>query len=358
MSSRLDPWLLLAVLAILGASLLTLSSLGDAVGSGVFTRQLVWGGLGLAALLVTASIHWSLVDRLAPWAYAAAVIALLAVLFFGEVRGGTRGWFAFGPFTLQPSEFARLATALMLAAVLGRTEGAWLGARQALIAVTVVAVPVGLILLQPDLGIVLTYSPVLLAALWVCGLRPPVWWALVVVAVLAVGAAWQWGLQDYQKERVLTVLNPDRDPYGAGYQARQSKIAVGSGGLLGQGVGRGSQSQLRFLPAQHTDFVFAVWSEATGFVGATGLLGAYVLLFWRLLRITLATRDRSNLLLAAMVTAWIAFQVVVNLGVVVAWLPTTGITLPLFSYGGSSILVTCIGIGLVQGIWSQRLVNR
>jgi rod shape determining protein RodA len=295
---------------------------------------------------------------MAPWVYGAAIAALVAVLLVGEVRGGTRGWFAVGPFTLQPSEFARLATVVMLAAILGRSEGVWLGLRQALLAVAVVALPVALILLQPDLGIALTYLPVLLAAFWVCGLRAPVWWALALVAVLAAAAAWQWGLQDYQKERVLTVLNPDRDPYGAGYQARQSKIAVGSGSLLGQGVGRGSQSQLRFLPAQHTDFVFAVWSESTGFVGATGLLAAYVLLLWRLLRVTLATRDRSTLLLAAMVTGWIGFQVVVNLGVVVAWLPTTGITLPLMSYGGSSILVTCLGIGLVQGVWSQRLVNQ
>ena len=358
MSTRLDPWLLLAVIAILGASLLTLSSLGDAVGHGVFTRQLVWSVLGLAVLLITARLHWSLIDRMAPWVYGAAVVALLAVLLFGQVRGGTRGWFAIGPFTLQPSEFGRLAAAIMLAAVLGRSEGIWLGGRQIGLALVIVATPVALILLQPDLGIALTYVPVLLAALWVCGLRPVVWWVLLVVALLGSAAAWQWGLQAYQKERVLTVLNPDRDPYGAGYQARQSKIAVGSGGLGGQGIGRGSQSQLRFLPAQHTDFVFAVWAEATGFVGTTGLIGAYALLFWRLLHITLATRDRSSLLLSSMITAWLGFQVVVNLGVVVAWLPTTGITLPLFSYGGSSILVTCLGLGLVQGIWGQRLVNR
>jgi rod shape determining protein RodA len=176
--------------------------------------------------------------------------------------------------------------------------------------------------------------------------------------VVAGAVAWNTTLKDFQKERVLTVLDPERDPYGVGYQVRQSKIAVGSGGGVGQGVGQGSQSLLRYLPAQHTDFAFAVWAEATGFVGASGLILAYGLLLFRI-GLTAAVADsRFGLVLAMLIGAWLAFQVAVNLGVVVGLLPTTGITLPLFSYGGSSLLSTCAALGVVQSVWRHRLVNQ
>jgi rod shape determining protein RodA len=156
----------------------------------------------------------------------------------------------------------------------------------------------------------------------------------------------------------LTVFQPERDPFGAGYQVRQSKIAVGSGGVSGQGLGRGSQSQLRFLPAQHTDFAFAVWAEATGFFGTTMLLLSYALLLSRIGKVALTTDSRHGLILAVLVGGWFVFQVVVNLGMVLGWLPTTGVTLPLFSYGGSSLISTCAALGAVQSVWRHRLVNQ
>jgi len=186
--------------------------------------------------------------------------------------------------------------------------------------------------------VALTYLPILGGALWLGGLPRTAWIILIVLAVISSSAAWRYVLKPYQKDRVLTLLQPERDPFGAGYQVRQSKIAVGSGGISGQGLGRGSQSQLRFLPAQHTDFAFAVWAEATGFVGTTILLLAYAL--------------------AALVGAWLVFQVIVSLGMVLGWLPTTGVTLPLFSYGGSSLISTCAALGIVQSVWRFRLVNQ
>jgi rod shape determining protein RodA len=213
-----------------------------------------------------------------------------------------------------------------------------------------------LVAVEPDLGVAITFIPVVVAGLWLGGLPARAWIAIVLFSVVAAGVIWQTSLKPYQKERVLTVLNPERDPYGSGYQVRQSKIAVGSGGVIGHGLGQGTQSLLRFLPAQHTDFVFAVWAEATGILGATGLFLAYLLLLFRISAAGLNAEDRHGLVLSVLVGAWLGFQVIVNLGMVVGWLPTTGITLPLFSYGGSSLLTTCIVLGVVHSVWYHRLV--
>jgi rod shape determining protein RodA len=258
--------------------------------------------------------------------------------------------------TLQPSEFARLASILLVAAWLGKRRTNSLGPREVLIVVAIVAAAACLVAVEPDLGVALTYLPIVVAGLWLGGLPGRVWVVLALLTLVAAGVIWQTSLKPYQKERVLTVLDPDRDPYGAGYQVQQSKIAVGSGGAIGQGLGKGTQSMLRFLPAQHTDFVFAVWAEATGFVGATGLLLAYLLLLYRIGVAALNASSRHGLVLAVLIFSWLAFQVVVNLGMVLGWLPTTGITLPLFSYGGSSLLTTCLALGVVQSVWCHRLV--
>jgi rod shape determining protein RodA len=225
-----------------------------------------------------------------------------------------------------------------------------------LVVVAMVGAATLLIVLEPDLGVALTYLPIAAAALWVGGVPARTWVVLAVVAVIGAAIVWQSGLEPYQKERVLTVMDPERDPYGGGYQVRQSKIAVGSGQFVGQGLGQGSQSLLLFLPAQHTDFAFSVWAEATGFVGATGLLAAYALLLARIGWTALAAASRHGLVLAILVGSWLAFQVVVNIGMVLGWLPTTGITLPLFSYGGSSLLSTSTALGVVQSVWRHRLL--
>jgi rod shape determining protein RodA len=245
----------------------------------------------------------------------------------------------------------------MVAAWLARRRGQHLRGLETVTAAMIVGAPVFLIVLEPDLGVGLTYLPVLGAALWLGGLPRGLWVALLVLTIFAAGAGWQVALKPYQKERVRTLLDPERDPYGAGYQVRQSKIAVGSGGIAGQGLGRGSQSQLRFLPAQHTDFAFAVWAEATGFVGTTTLLLAYALLLGRIGLIALNTESRHGLILVVLIGSWLVFQIVVNLGMVLGWLPTTGITLPLFSYGGSSLITTCAALGVVQSVWRYRVVN-
>jgi rod shape determining protein RodA len=358
MEHRIDAWLILAVVGILGASLVTQNAVAGVVGTQLLARQLLWACGGMLTLLALSRIRLDFYARLAPVAYVAGIGALIAVLFWGEIRSGTRGWFAMGPLTLQPSEFARVATILMTAAWLGRRSGGRLSPREVMVVVALVGVAATLVAVEPDLGVTLTYLPVAVTALWLGGLPRWAWIGLIVLAILGGAAAWQVVLKDFQKERVLTVVDPERDPYGVGYQVRQSKIAVGSGGVAGQGVGHGSQSLLRYLPAQHTDFAFAVWAEATGFVGATGLLLAYALMLFRIGMAASVAENRYGLVLAILIGSWLAFQVVVNLGMVLGLLPTTGITLPLFSYGGSSLLSTCAALGVVQSVWRHRLVNQ
>jgi rod shape determining protein RodA len=358
MEHRIDAWLILAVAGILGASLVTQNAVSGVIGAQLLARQLLWACGGMLTLLALSRVRPDLYARLAPAVYALGLAALIAVLVFGEIRSGTRAWFAIGPLTLQPSEFARLATVLVVAARLGRRSSGRLSTRDSVVVITLVGASAALVALEPDLGVTLTYLPVAATALWLGGLPRWAWIGLVVITVTVGIVAWNTTLKPFQKERVMTVLDPERDPYGVGYQVRQSKIAVGSGGIAGQGMGQGSQSLLRYLPAQHTDFAFAVWAEATGFIGTTGLLLAYALMLYRIGMTAILADTRHGLVLAVLVGAWLAFQVVVNLGMVLGWLPTTGITLPLFSYGGSSLLSTCAALGIVQSVWRYRLVNQ
>ena len=350
--------MVLAVVGILGASLPTLHTLSRVVGSNLLLRQAAWGAAGLLILWLLSGVRLDLYERSAPLLYGAGLITLLIVLVFGVTRGGNRAWIAVGSLTVQPSEFVRVATLLIVAAWLANRSGSRLKIPEIAVVAAMVSVPVVLIALEPDLGVALTFLPVLGGALWLGGLPRTVWLILIVLALLGAYTAWQHVLKPYQKERVMTLLDPGRDPFGAGYQVRQSKIAVGSGGVSGQGLGSGSQSQLRFLPAQHTDFAFAVWAEATGFFGTTALLLAYALLVGRIGAAALGAGSRHGTILAALVGAWLVFQVFVNLGMVLGWLPTTGVTLPLFSYGGSSLISTCAALGIVQAVWRQRLVNQ
>jgi rod shape determining protein RodA len=356
MEHRIDPWLILAVVGILAASLATLHAAGPVLGSGLLLRQALWGALGLLLVWALSLPNLSFYSQLAPVAYAASIAGLVLVLLLGEDRGGNRAWFAVGPLTIQPSEFARLGVILMVAAWLGRSRSQRLSLSGGAMVVAIVGAAILLVVLEPDLGVALTYLPIAAAALWIGGVPARTWAALMVLAVIGGAILWHSGLEPYQKERVLTVMDPERDPYGGGYQVRQSKIAVGSGQLVGQGLGHGSQSLLLFLPAQHTDFAFSVWSEATGFLGATGLLAAYALLLSRIGWTALAAPTRHGLVLAILVGSWLAFPVLVNVCVLLGCLPTTGIALPLFSYGGSSLLSTCVALGLVQSVWRHRLL--
>ncbi len=355
---RLDLWMLLAVAVIGSCAYLAQLSTAEALARpGFATRQLVWFAVGALLMLLFAYADYRVLVRFAPLLYGGALVVLAATLFLAPERAGTRAWFAIGPYTVQPSEFARIATILAVAALAGEHRQGQLTARVAARLAGVVVLPMALIVLEPDLGVALTYVPILLAALWLGGLPWRAWVALVLGGLALSGAAWLWYLKPYQKERILTFLDPDRAPYGAGYQQRQSRIAVGSGGLAGKGLQGGTQSQLRFLPAQRTDFIFAVWAEETGFAGTAPLVLAYALLIMRIFVISLQARDRTGAIIAAVTGAVLATQTVVNLAMVTGLAPTTGITLPLMSYGGSSVMAVCILLGIVQNVWRLRYAN-
>lgn len=355
---RLDVAMLVALVPIMLCSHLAQSSTASALAQPAYaSRQLVWLLLGAAFVVVFSFADYRVLLRFAPLFYAVSLVVLVALLFVAPVRAGTRAWLALGPYTVQPSEFARIAALLAVAAIAGRHQKELLSAPIIARLAAVVAVPAFLVALQPDLGVALTYGPLLLAALWLGGLPWRTWIAVALGTLVILAAAWLWYLKPYQQERVLTFIDPGRAPAGAGYQQRQSRIAVGSGGLTGKGLHAGTQSQLRFLPAQHTDFIFAVWAEETGFVG-TGLLAVcYTVLVFRLFLISLAARDREGAILAAATGSVLATQTLVNMAMVTGLAPTTGITLPLLSYGGSSVLSTCIALGLAQSVWRLRFAN-
>jgi rod shape determining protein RodA len=355
---RLDPWLLVSVLAISACAYLAQSSTARALAApGHANRQLVWLAVGAVVLVLFSFVDYRVLARFSPLLYVASIAVLLALFAIAPLRVGTRSWVAIGSYTVQPSEFARVVTILSVAALAGEYRQSRLNFAAVWRMSAVVAAPALLVLLQPDLGMALTYVPILLAALWLGGLPWRAWVALVLGGAVIAGAAWLWFLKPYQRERVLTFADPARAPYSSGYQQRQSKIAVGSGEITGKGLRSGTQSQLRFLPAQYTDFIFAVWAEETGFVGASLLLVAYAVLVMRIFIIALSARDRVGAVFAGCAGFVLSTSVVVNVGMVTGLAPTTGITLPLLSYGGSSVLATCITLGIVQSVWRLRFAN-
>jgi rod shape determining protein RodA len=288
--------------------------------------------------------------------YAVSALSLVYVLRFGPVKAGTRRWIELGGFQLQPSELVKLAAAIVIAKIFSEYRQETLGLRDVALPGAAIGLLVLLIARQPDLGTAACLVPLFLAVAFLAGLRMRAVFGLAAVMVLVAALAWPF-LKDYQKTRIYTFLDPSLDPRGAGYQKIQSQIAVGSGGLVGRGFLGGSQSQLGYLPARHTDFVFSVLAEEAGFVGVVVVLALYLFVLWRMLETARLARDRLGAFLVAGITASFAFQVVYNVAMVAGLVPVKGLPLPLMSYGGSSILSSLMGIGLVLSVRMRRFAN-
>jgi len=349
-------WLLLGAVYLLCAIgvVMIYSASG---GSRLYLTQLAAIALGTLALIVCLGIDYrSLADR-SHLIYGGLLLLLVYVLFFGAVRGGGRRWIALPLFNLQPSEFMKLGLALVLARLFGDSRVRTPDARDLAIGGALTALPLVLIARQPDLGTAATLVPVLLAIAFVAGMRLKLAGILLAVAVAAAPVVWTVGLQEYQKGRILTFVNPSRDPLGAGYQQLQARITVGSGGLLGKGFMKGTQGQQGFLPVAHNDFIFSVLAEEHGFVGVLAVLGLYAFVVLRTVETARLARDRLGTLLVIGALASFTFQVIYNVSMSAGLAPVKGLTLPLMSYGGSSVIATLAGIGLILNVRMRRFTN-
>lgn len=347
-----------AALALSTVGLVVISSASAELTTADYvSRQSVWLALGVVVMLVAALVDYAVLLRYAIWIYLLAVVVLAAVTFFGHEAGGARSWIGIGGLGGQPSDLCKIATVLLLARRLADSHAPVPPRGGLLVTAAICALPVLLIARQPDMGGALMFVPALAAMAAVTGvsLRS----ALVALgAALALAAAlWVFALPEYQKTRVLSYLQPQADPLGSGYQVRQSRIAVGSGQALGKGYREGTQSNLRFLPTPHTDFVFAVLAEEYGFAGVTLVMVLFLLYLGNGVRIALAARDPAGLLLVVGLLAFLTGHVLYNTAMVVGLLPITGIPLPFLSYGGSFMLFCCAATGLMIGLDLRRFVN-
>jgi rod shape determining protein RodA len=277
----------------------------------------------------------------------------------GHKALGARRWITVGPIQFQPSEWVKLVLILAVARYFSNLGGRNLTWREIFKAFAMVGVPMVLVLVQPDLGTALTYAPILVAGLFLGGISPKQAATLIVCGTVLIVGAWSSGkiLKPYQKARLTSFINPQNDPRGAGYQVLQSEIAVGSGGIWGKGTEKGTQTQGYFLPIPYTDFIFAAFSEEHGFVGAVSVLLLYFFILMRLIQNAQTAADLPGSLIIMGIVAVLTFQIAVNVGMVIGFMPVTGIPLPLMSYGGSSVLFTFLALGVAMNVRMRRFVN-
>ena len=324
--------------------------------SGLATRQAVWIAVGIGGMIAAVLFDYRTLLKASFALYLASLMPLVYLLFFGERIANVRSWIRFGGFQFQPAELAKITTALLVAYLFENEDDTRLRLSAFAKLAAIVAVPFLLVFLQPDLGLALTFLPILGVGLFF-GRLPLKGWIAILVAVLVLsGGAWFF-LKDYQKHRISTFFNPGEDLLKTGYQVQQSKIAVGSGGFAGKGFRSGTQSQLRFLPVQHTDFILAVIAEEWGFLGVILVLGLFAAIVLRCLTLARVARDRGGVFLILCLAGMLFFSAAVNASMMIGLLPTTGIPLPLVSYGGSSAATTFVAIGLILGVEYRRFAN-
>ncbi|HYU93628.1 MAG TPA: rod shape-determining protein RodA, partial [Actinomycetota bacterium] len=361
---HLDPVLLISVLALGIVGLITIYSATHAslvaqrIDPGFFLKkQLAFVTLGIVVILVSASFDYRFVKVYAGIIYVASLALLVLVRTpLGTTIRGSQRWFQLFGFQLAPSELAKLALVAMLAAFLSQLRSSDLSLQDLYRATAIAAVPGLLVFLQPDLGTSIVLLAILVGILVVAGARARHLGVLALTAIVLIFGALQLGLvKDYQIARLTAFFDPQNDPQRSDYNRTQAEIAIGSGGLLGRGYLKGTQTNLDFVPEQHTDFIFTVIGEEFGFVGAIFVLMLFALLIWRAVRIALLAKDPFGTYLAAGIASMLAIQVFVNVGMTLGIMPITGIPLPFVSYGGSSFLTNCAAVGLLLNIHMRRL---
>ena len=401
-----DPLLLIVTLFLAILGIVAIYSASHHTGAehlgNIYLKQMVWAGIALALMIGAAVMPYRILYALAYVFYGIMLILLVAVLIRGQNSGRAHRWFALGPVHFQPSEWAKIAVVLALARILSNRRLTMERVKEFVLPFALVLLPIGLIVREPDLGTALVFSVIVFpmiywaglrlsslffilspllnlvcALLWILSERSLPWGIFIVLLIgavfltrphlstvvalavinLTVGITtpYLWErLHTYQQERIVAFLNPEHDPLRAGYQIIQSKVAIGSGGLFGKGFLEGTQTQLAFLPAQHTDFIFSVIGEEWGFVGVSLVLIAFLILIWRGLSIATVVKSPFASLTAIGLISILAFHVFVNVGMTVGLMPVTGLPLPFLSYGGSSLTVNMILIGLLTNLSINR----
>ncbi|WP_371193372.1 rod shape-determining protein RodA [Glaciecola sp. SC05] len=354
---HIDGFLLFSLASLMIVGLLTIFSSGGQDWD-LVNRQLVRLGLAITVMVILAQIPIMFYQRFAIYAYVIGVLMLVGVLLFGDIGKGAQRWLDFGFVRFQPSEIMKLAVPLMVAWYISRGDLPPRN-RDVVVGFILVFIPTILIAKQPDLGTSLLIASSGIFVLFLAGMA----WKLISYIALLGGAfapiMWFFLMEEYQKQRVTTFINPESDPLGAGYHIIQSKIAIGSGGVEGKGWLQGTQSQLEFLPERHTDFIFAVYSEEFGLIGVIGLLIIYLCIILRGLYIANKAQDAFSKLLAGSITLTFFVYVFVNMGMVSGLLPVVGVPLPLISYGGTSMVTLLAGFGILMSISTQkRLMSR
>ena len=356
--ANLPLLLTVGLLLLYGAVVVHSATSGFAFGGAMFQRQLLGMALGLVAL----ALLWMLdYKRLEGWLGPLVVLNALLIVspripgLGGEAKGATAWLEIAGVRLFQPSEPAKLLTIVIMAIVISQYKGVIERPRDVMRVLSYLALPFGLILLQPDLGTGLVFLAIAMGMLLVGGLKSRWFLVFALIGVIGVGVIFRFGLlQQYQEDRLLVFVQPDRDPRGAGYNLEQSKIAVGSGGLTGKGLGQGTQSNLNFLPERHTDFIFAVLGEELGFTGTILLLGLYLALLMVALEISTSSRDFFGSLVAVGLISMWTFQILQNMGMTMGLMPITGIPLPFISFGSSFMLTNLAGTGMLLSVWARR----
>ncbi len=323
----------------------------------LYVKQIYWIIYGLGIMAFVAAVDYSCLSRYAYVIYVLTIAALAGVLLFGTVASGARRWLEIGPLRLQVSEFAKYSLIIFLAKYFeaGKPQGEYLF-KDLIVPGIFTAILALLVAVQPDLGTALMILFLYLVFVFAVEVNPKTLRRLAFTGILIAPTLWLF-LKDYQKQRLLTLFNPELDPLGAGYHTIQSKIAIGSGGFWGKGLLAGTQSRLNFLPEKHTDFIFSVFAEEMGFIGVFVLLLLYLALILKGFSIAQRARDRFGLFLGLGATSVLAFYVVYNIGMTLGIVPITGIPLPFLSYGGSSLVANSIGIGLLLNIEMRRTIR-
>ena len=316
-------------------------------------RQAVWFAAGAVFMIMAASVSYQRFIDLAYIFYGLNVALLLVVLILGQARLCAQRWFSIGNFAFQPSEFMKLSLILALSAYVAQKKGSMKSLSSLIVPCLLVAVPFALVLLQPDLGTAILMVPIFFSILWIGGARLKYIIWMIALGIASLPLFWHF-LRGYQKQRLMVFVDPNIDPLGAGYTIIQSKIAIGSGGLLGKGWLNGTQNQLNFIPERHTDFIFSVIGEEWGFFGALALILLYFMIIQRAFDTAHKTSDRYGQCIAMGVAVLLSIQVIINISMTMGLMPVVGIPLPLVSYGGSSLLSTMIAVGFLLNVGMRR----